>query len=263
MTKKVGKKKTTKKVAELPNSRVKIKFGKHILPPLAGFAVAVSIFGFFNSELISGKIAYYMYSRHAHVAASDSQTIAAPVDVNAPSKLTINKINITAPVIYDQSTVDESAFQKALQSGVVHYPNTALPGKEGNVVIFGHSSGQWWAPGQFKFIFTLLDKVRIDDKIFLEYQGVRYVYRVNNILIVEPTDLSVLNQNAGHTLTLITCSPVGTSSKRLIVQATQVAPKVDAAVGSTQPAVQPQDTSGHNLPSSSPSFWHNFTELFR
>ena len=225
------------------------------------FIMAVLVFGFFNSGLISGKLAYYIYSKHVKVSTLDDQAAAAPIDKNAPPEVIINKINVKAPVIFDQKTVNEGSFQKALQHGVVHYPNTAMPGQQGNVVIFGHSSGQWWAPGDYKFVFTLLDKLVYGDIIFINYQGVHYIYRVSNISVVAPSDLTVLNQGGSNTLTLITCTPVGTSAKRLIIQAQQTVPKPADNTAYSQAASQTPD-AGKALPSAAPSFWHNFLELF-
>ncbi|MDB5163477.1 MAG: sortase, partial [Candidatus Saccharibacteria bacterium] len=127
--------KSAKKSKELANSRVRMSFTKHLLPPLAGLLVALAVFGFFNSSLISGKIAYRVYSRRAHVSSLDNQTASSNIDKNAPPKITINKINVTAPINFDQSVVNQGAFQKALQHAVVHYPNTAVPGQPGNIVI--------------------------------------------------------------------------------------------------------------------------------
>ena len=141
----------------------------------------------------------------------------------------------------------------------MHYPDTAVPGKQGNVVIFGHSSGQWWAPGNYKFIFTLLDKLQPQDKIVIDYQGVRYIYRVYAYKIVEPTDLSVLNQSSDNSLTLITCTPVGTSAKRLIIMAKQIVPNVKEPAAVNQAAELPAQAQG-KLPGSSGSFWHNFKD---
>lgn len=258
----MSKRSTKKKTKELSGTRVKLTFRKHFLPPFTGLLVALLIFGFFNSGLLSGKIAYYLYQRNISVASLDTEVSAAAIDKNAPARIIINKINVNAPVIFDQTTVDEAAFQKALQRGVVHYPNTAVPGQPGNSVIFGHSSGQWWAPGDYKFVFTLLDKLQYDDKIFVEYQGVRYIYRVTNISVVAPTDLSVLNQGGNNMLTLITCTPVGSNAKRLIIQAQQIVPKPESSSTYAQAANLPDSAQG-NLPSSSASFWDDLRELFR
>ncbi|HMH31137.1 MAG TPA: class D sortase [Methylomirabilota bacterium] len=260
MAKKAQHRKKKKKNSDPPNSRVNIKFRKHILPPLAGLLVAFLVFGFFNSGLISGKIAYYFYQKHASVSQLDTSSASAAIDKNAPPQIKINTINVNAPIVFDQKVVDQTAFHNALERGVVHYPNTAMPGQRGNVVIFGHSSGQWWAPGDYKFVFTLLDKVKYGDKIFLDYQGTRYIYKVNNLFVVDPTDLSVLNQGGNYSLTLITCTPVGTSARRLIVQAQQISPKPGSSLTYTKAATLPAAASG-NLPSSDSSFWHNLREL--
>lgn len=254
-----AKNKNKKKKKELGGTRVKFNFKKHVFPPLVGLLVAISIFGFFNSQLLSAKIEYYLYERHKNTAVQDSQIVASPIDKNAPPKIIINSINVTAPVIYDQKTVNEYNFLQALHNGVVHYPNTAFPGQIGNMVIFGHSSGQWWAPGDYKFVFTLLDKVKLNDLIFVEYQGVRYIYRVYNTEVVPPTDLSVLNQGGRNILTLMTCTPVGTSTNRLIVRAQQIVPKIGYNVSSTKPAVLPKGAQG-KLPSSSSGFWNDLKE---
>lgn len=254
--------KSKKHSKDLASNHVKLNFRRHLVPPLAGLLVVVLVFGFFNSEYLSGRIAYQFYERSVSVSSLDTQVTTASIDKNAPPKLIINKIKVTAPIVFDQNTVNEAAFQKALQNGVVHYPNTALPGEQGNVVIFGHSSGQWWAPGDYKFIFTLLDKLQYGDKIFLEYKGIRYIYRVSNTMVVKPTNVSVLNQGGNSMITLITCTPVGTSLNRLVVQAQQIVPKPADTTTYSKPASLPPKTTD-KLPSSSPSFWRNLRELFR
>lgn len=263
MKKRIHKKTRNSISHDPPGTRVKLRFGKHFLPPLAGLAVTISIFGFFNSQLISGQIAYYMHQRRISGKNLDLEISYYAVDKKAPPLIGINKINVKAPVIFDQTKVDEAAFSKALERGVVHYPNTAVPGQAGNIVIFGHSSGQWWASGNHKFVFTLLNKLKFDDKIYIDYQGIRYIYRVNNIRVVPPTDISVLNQSSNHTLTLITCAPVGLSTSRLIVEAQQIVPAVARNTTATTPAKAPSGTSkGQKLPSADDSFWDNLKQLF-
>jgi hypothetical protein len=79
--------------------------------------------------------------------------------------------------------------------------------------------------------------------------------------VVAPTDLSVLNQGSDNNLTLITCTPVGTSAKRLIIVARQISPPVIKPAVVNQAAQLPP-TAKDNLPGSSPSFWQSFKELF-
>ncbi|MBI2638190.1 class D sortase [Candidatus Peregrinibacteria bacterium] len=113
----------------------------------------------------------------------------------------------------------ESDIQKALKNGVIHYPGTALPGDNGNVVITGHSSYYVWDPGRFKDVFALLHDVKMGDRIVVYFNQKKYIYEVNKIKVVLPKDVDVLGPSPTEQLTLITCTPIGTNLKRLIVQA--------------------------------------------
>jgi len=227
---------------------------RRYLPIIAGIAVFLLVFGFFNSPLLSSRVAYYLGSR---VVADglDAKTIASPVSPNA-SQIIINSIKVNAPIIFETRD-DESTFLTDLRGGVVHYPNTALPGQEGNVAIFGHSSGVWWEIGNYKFVFTLLDKLKPGDKVFIDYKGTRYIYRVTDSTVVPPTDVAVLNQTNNHTLTLITCTPVGTSTNRLIVHAIQYVP---APVDNPAQKPTPRPTIQGPLPGNDSSVLHNLRE---
>lgn len=136
--------------------------------------------------------------------------------ITYPSEVIIPKIGITAPL---HISVLPSQVIPTLQSGVVHYADTALPGQTGNSVIFGHSSDYPWSPGQYKNIFALLDQLVAGDKIIVPYTTQRFVYEVTSTKVVRATDLSVLKKTTTPQLTLITCYPVGTAQKRLVITA--------------------------------------------
>ncbi len=126
----------------------------------------------------------------------------------------------------------------------MHYAGSVNPGDVGNVVIFGHSSGQSWAPGNYKFVFTLLDKLKVGDVIYVDNLGTRYTYQVRSSQVVTPSDIGVLKSGSDHELTLITCTPVGTSTNRLVIHAEQISPSPEtdtmhqAAKDHDAPAVQ-------------------------
>lgn len=113
----------------------------------------------------------------------------------------------------------EKDIQGALRNGVVHYPGTALPGDNGNIVITGHSSYYAWDPGRFKDVFALLHNVELNDRIVVYFNQKKYVYEVTKKYVVLPKDVDVLGPTPQEQLTLITCSPIGTNLKRLIVTA--------------------------------------------
>ena len=113
----------------------------------------------------------------------------------------------------------EKDIQAALQDGVVHYPGTAEPGMSGNVVITGHSSYFPWDPGRFKDVFSLLHKVSIGDIVIVYHNQKAYNYKVYDKKEVNPDQVDVLVSQGESRLTLITCTPVGTNLRRLIVLA--------------------------------------------
>jgi len=110
-----------------------------------------------------------------------------------------------------------------LSKSLIHYPGTALPGRPGNAVIFGHSILPiFYNPKNYLAIFSKLPHLNKGDEIFIDYDGVTYVYSVNDYFEVRPTDIQILAQETGSVnLTLVTCTPPGDPRKpnRLIVRA--------------------------------------------
>ncbi len=142
-------------------------------------------------------------------------------------RIIIPRIDKNVPVVYvstenlvkrDWSGLEKD-IQEALRDGVVHYPGTAQPGDHGNVVITGHSSYFIWDPGNFKDVFALLHEVNVGDDIIVYYNQKKYLYKVYEKKVVMPDQIDVLTQKGEDRLTLITCTPVGTNLKRLVVLA--------------------------------------------
>jgi sortase A len=200
--------------------KVALSVRKHLLPPILGLSVMAVIFILLNLQWLSAR---YTYNFHEPKPLT-VQPISAKVKETTPT-LMIPAISVQAPVIFEPS-VDDNKVQLALQRGVLHYGTTANPGQIGNVVIFGHSSGLPWSSGDYKYVFTRLDKVRLGDLILLDYQGKRYIYKITAHEVIVPTNLSVLNQHSAKpVLTLITCTPAGSNKYRLVVHADQISPK--------------------------------------
>jgi len=108
-----------------------------------------------------------------------------------------------------------------LSKNLVHYLAKSLPGEYGNVTIFGHSTlSQLYNVNDYKTIFTYLFKLERGDKIYVKVDEVVYEYEVYDIFVIEPEEISVLDQRYDNAyLTLITCVPPGTYLKRLVVRA--------------------------------------------
>ncbi|HSX41127.1 MAG TPA: class D sortase [Candidatus Saccharimonadales bacterium] len=224
--------------------------------PLISAAVTfVIIFMVFKAPIFLTQLSYAT-QKPPVTAPSNNSTAVGPDPV-----IDIAKINVHAPIAFAHSNT-ESDIQKDLEGGVVHYANTALPGTTGNSVIFGHSSNDWWEPGNYKFVFVLLDKLAVGDTFTINYNSKQYLYKVAEVKVVEPTDLSVLNQTSDAEVTLITCTPPGTSWKRLIVRANQTTPV-------TQKSAPVQPEKHGILPSNAPGIvdslgrlWNSVVNLF-
>ena len=110
-----------------------------------------------------------------------------------------------------------------LSENLIHYPGTSIPGKNGNAVIFGHSVlPRFYNPKEYISIFSLLPTLEKGDEIKVNFDGITYLYKVEEMFEVLPTDIQVLEQNYSDSfLTLVTCTPPGDPRrpKRLIVRA--------------------------------------------
>lgn len=110
-----------------------------------------------------------------------------------------------------------------LSDSLIQYPGTAVPGRNGNSVIFGHSIlPKFYNPEDYMSIFSTLSQLNKGDEIYIRYDGVEYLYRVVDMFEVLPTDIQVLEQDTSNSfLSLITCTPPGDprKPKRLIVRA--------------------------------------------
>lgn len=119
----------------------------------------------------------------------------------------------------------ENDIQDSLEDGVVHYPGTAEPGQAGNFFVTGHSSYFPWAEGQYKSIFARLGELAVGDEFWVYHGGDKYRYVIDLKKEIYPSDVSVLDQPTGKRMaTLMTCTPVGTTLRRLIITAQEVDP---------------------------------------
>lgn len=111
-----------------------------------------------------------------------------------------------------------------LNKSLIHYAGTALPGQLGSPVIFGHSVlRQFYNPSEknldrYDSIFSKIMTMKNGDRIFIDYDGIRYTYEVKDKAEVHPEDLFILEQRySNRELKLITCVPEGTSLRRGVI----------------------------------------------
>lgn len=120
----------------------------------------------------------------------------------------IPTINVYLP-IYHGTTAD------VLEKGVGHLKGSSLPigGKDTHSVLTGHT-GLTNAK-----LFTDLTEVKKGDLFVLEVMGIKIAYKVIDIYVVEPSDTEKLKVVEGKDYcTLVTCTPYGVNSHRLLVR---------------------------------------------
>jgi sortase A len=70
----------------------------------------------------------------------------------------------------------------------------------------------------------LLYKLEVNDEVNLFYQGHRFLYKVYEKKIIDPSEVHYLTDKSSHeVVTLQTCWPPGTTLKRMLVFAKRVA----------------------------------------
>ena len=124
----------------------------------------------------------------------------------------IPKINVNLPIYH--GTSDE-----VLSVGVGHVYNSSLPigGINTRSVLTGHRG----LPNAK--LFTRLDEIVEGDLFFVRIQDKTLAYKVNNIEVIEPEDIDAVNIIEGKDLvSLITCTPYGINTHRLVVTGERV-----------------------------------------
>ena len=126
--------------------------------------------------------------------------------------LKIPKIDVYLPIYQGTS-------QAALEDGVGHIENTSLPvgGSGTHAVLSGHTG---LPTGE---LLTDLDQLSVGDEFYLYTLGEVLKYRVDQIKTVLPTETDDLQiVPGGDYVTLLTCTPYGINTHRLLVRGTRV-----------------------------------------
>jgi sortase A len=119
------------------------------------------------------------------------------------------QIDIPAISIRNWPVVQGDGWEQ-LKKGVAQHIPSANPGENGNVVLSGHDD-------VFGEVFRDLDRLQPGDEVILTTAQRQFVYRVTETLIVEPTQVEVMNSTSDPTVTLISCYPYMVDDKRIVV----------------------------------------------
>lgn len=124
----------------------------------------------------------------------------------------IPKIGVKIPIYHTTS-------EEVLEKGAGHLPGSSFPvGGEGTHTVISAHRGLPSAA-----LFTDLDKLQEGDYFLLSVLDDTLCYQVDQITVVEPTDTSTLAAEEGQDLaTLLTCTPYGVNSHRLLVRGHRV-----------------------------------------
>ncbi|WP_425956974.1 class C sortase [Xylanimonas sp. McL0601] len=141
-----------------------------------------------------------------------SQLAPRPGDVMA--EVTIPSLRTTLPVYHGTG-------EDSLSRGIGHLYGTSLPvGGKGTHAVLSAHSGLVDAE-----LFTHLEDVTLGELFSIEVVGRRLVYQVDRVSVVRPDDDTLLQPVPGEDyVTLLTCTPTGINTHRLLVRGHRALP---------------------------------------
>ncbi len=122
---------------------------------------------------------------------------------------------LEVPKIDVRLAIYHGTGEDALENGVGHLEDTSLPvgGSSTHCVLSGHRG----LPSAK--LFTDLDKLENGDLFYIYILGETLAYEVDQVLVVEPSEVDAVRIAPGEDyVTLLTCTPYGVNSHRLLVR---------------------------------------------
>lgn len=186
--------------------------------------VFTAVFVYFNWSALNARLFYnenenFTFEKEQKNNTNpDEQNKKTEEPLEKGDRLVMKKINVSVPIISISSRQDK-VLQEGLKRGAVIFPETSFPGKKGNCVIVGHSSNYPWRKGNYDNVFVLLDKLRKGDEVEIFWKEKKFKYIIfEEARIVKAGQMEILAPTEKSILTLMTCWPIGTNYKRLIVK---------------------------------------------
>ncbi len=143
------------------------------------------------------------------------------------NRIIVPSIWLDVPIVISENMSQEDfikwRFEDLLDQWIVKYPTTPDPWKEGNTLLFGHTSYEVWKKNPYGTIFKDLPKLKDDTLIQILWNGNLFEYIIVDIFIVSPNQVPaqyMTYQNAGWSyITLMWCYPLGTNKRRILAVA--------------------------------------------
>ena len=228
---------------------------RRFIPIIAGVTVVLIILFLQYNRMIFAPIMAYVSPGNAPASEIEALDPTITQTVSADPRLIIPKLNIDVPINFNISL---SEVMSAMNHGVAHYRingASAFPGEIGNFVITGHSAGDVYSSNPYKYIFSGLERLEEGDLIYVNYNSVRYTYKVTGKQVIEPSNVGALVMQTDRPLiTLVTCTPLGTSRYRLLVTGEQISPTYEGAENADDPE-NVVNIDEAELPSNEPGFF--------
>lgn len=136
-------------------------------------------------------------------------TPTVPLEMRLPTRLRIPAMSLDSPV--HEVNVNMGTWEVSPMD-IGHHLGTGVPGEQGNVVLAGHRDVN-------SALFRELDRLGPGDEIFVSNSLGEYRYIVNESLVVSPGHIEVMDPTDDSRVTLITCTPIGLATQRLVVTA--------------------------------------------
>lgn len=141
-----------------------------------------------------------------------------PIDIKTVEKPQPNENRIIIPRIGVNIRYEpgEAALDRGAQW---RHPDRGNPETGGNFIIAAHRfSIQPTPQGTIeKSPFYHIDKLVVEDNIFVDYNGARYAYKIDNIFDVKPTQIEIEAPSSTAKLTLYSCELGGAEAGRVVI----------------------------------------------
>ena len=171
--------------------------------------------------LVSGVFESKIIAKSADV--SGKKETAAPLKSSESSSkensVEVPKLGISAPLVFVESQ-NEKDVNAALNRGVVHFPESVLPGENGQTIILGHSAPPNWPKIKYDWVFTRISELTEGDEIFVYFNHRKYSFLVSGKFFLDRgEEMPKLLTNSDNMLVLISCWPPGKDLRRIAVVA--------------------------------------------
>lgn len=150
-----------------------------------------------------------------NILPSGEETNLAPVKLSDVDMTDKDGNWLVIPKMGVDSAIYEGGVEM-LNRGVWHLPRTSTPDKGGNTVLSAH---RWLYEPPDPRTFWNIDKVEVGDEVYIKWQDKEYTYRVISTEVVTPDRVDILQPTTEPILTFFSCTPLYSTSHRLVVKA--------------------------------------------